>query len=489
LKTPFFIPSGSAPSLREITDASTRIRPLGITSANQHRTDTHMSHASSSYPFARRLCLAAIGSLLLAAPAMHAQDAIRPSLAGEAAAEARRQSIDKIPYNLQVGPIKFRFSATMGFEYNDNINLAEDAEHVFPGNVRIRTEPQEDFILRPQLNLKALRPITQLNTLRLDLGLGYSFYLDHSDYNTSGILLSPGSQLAFDIFVGDFRINIHDRFSLQQDPVAEIALSNVADYGRFENTAGVSVLWDLNQAVVTLGYDHYNYISMVDTFDYLDRNADILSGSVGFTPTSTMTIGVEGSFVDTRYDQMVLNDSRSFSGGLFLETQLSSNLRVRVAGGYQEIDFDQGGLVTDFSDLSDYYANLVISHRVNSVLTQNLSIGHENQLGVNSNYLTLNYIRHTTNWNILYHTLLSTELFYEDATESGGLFQGGTSIPGFNPFAAENAHRYGGAITVGYQLTPHVTLGLRYQYTQKDSDLPLRDYRQNRIAFDGTYSF
>ena len=99
---------------------------------------------------------------------------------------------------------------------------------------------------------------------------------------------SPGSQLAFDIFVGDFRINIHDRFSLEQDPVAEIALSNVADYGRFQNTAGVAVLWDLNQAVVTAGYDHYTFISTTDDFDYLDRNADIFSASIGFTPTSTM---------------------------------------------------------------------------------------------------------------------------------------------------------------------------------------------------------
>jgi opacity protein-like surface antigen len=186
---------------------------------------------------------------------------------------------------------------------------------------------------------------------------------------------------------------------------------------------------------------------------------------------------------------MVLNDSRAFSAGLFLETQVTSNLRVRIAGGYQQIDFDDNGSVTDAQDVDDYYANLVISHRVNSVLTQNLAIGHENQLGVNSNYLTLNYIRHTTNWNILYHTLLSTELFYEESTESGGMFTGGSAIPGFNPFAAEDAHRYGGALAVGYQLTPHVTLGLRYQYTQKDSNLPLRDYRQNRIGIDGTYSF
>ncbi len=454
-----------------------------------------MSHVTSSSPFARRLGLAVLVSLLCAAGISRAQDAIRPSLAGEQAAEARRQSIDKVPYNLEVGPIKFRFSATMGIEYNDNINLAEGGSAVFfspTGPIIITTTKQDDIILRPQVNLNALWPITQLNTLRLDIGMGYSFYMDHSNYNTSGVLLSPGSQLAFDIFVGDFRINIHDRFSLEQDPVGEVALSNVADYGRFQNTAGISVLWDLNAAVVTLGYDHYNYISTVSTFEYLDRDAEIFSGSIGFTPTSTVTVGVEGSFVDTNYDRNVLNDSRNYIAGVFLETQLTSYLKLRVAGGYQNIDFDNTGLVNDSHDANDYYANVLLSHRVNSVLTHNLSVGHETQLGVNSNYVKLNYARHTATWNIFYHTLLSTELFYEDAEDSGGLgvlFLPLPGVPNINPFVAEHVHRYGGALTLGYQLTPHVTLGLRYQYTQKDSDQPLRDYRQNRIAFDGTYSF
>ena len=102
---------------------------------------------------------------------VRAQDAIRPSLAGEAAAEARRQSIDKIPYNLQVGPIKFRFSATMGLEYNDNINLAEDGTFTFMSvtgaPITITTETQSDVIFRPQVNLNALWPITQLNTLQI----------------------------------------------------------------------------------------------------------------------------------------------------------------------------------------------------------------------------------------------------------------------------------------------------------------------------------
>jgi len=456
---------------------------------------SRQARLDSSAFFAGEVGLALLVLALFAVPMVRAQDAVRPSLAGEEAAEARRQSIDKIPYNLQLGPMKLRFNATLGFEYNDNINLSEDASALVPsptGPVLVTTRQQSDFIIRPQVNINALWPITQLNTLKLDLGVGYAFYTEHPSNNTNGALVSPGSQLAFDIFVGDFRINLHDRFSLEQDPVAEVTLSNVADYGRFQNSAGISVLWDLNAAVVTLGYDHYNFISTTSAFDYLDRNAEMVNGSIAFTPNSTMSVGLEAAFVDAYYDQNVLNDSITYSVGAFLETQITNYLKLRVAGGYQNINFDNTGLVNDPNNLSDYYANVLLSHRVNSVLTQNISAGHEAQLGVNSNYTSLNYVRHTANWNILYHTLLSTELFYEDANDSGG--SGPPFVPGpgallFNPFVAEQIHRYGGALTLGYQLTPHVTLGLRYQYTQKDSDQPLRDYRQNRVSFDGTYSF
>jgi Putative beta-barrel porin 2 len=394
---------------------------------------------------------------------LRAQDAVRPSLAGEQAADARHQDIEHIPYNLITGPIKYRVGVTLGLEYNDNINLSEN-------------NPESDLIIHPQVNINAIWPVTQINTLRLDIGLGYAFYLDHSDQNTNGILLAPGSQLAFDVFVGDFRINFHDRFSLQQDPIDELQVSNVVDYGRFENTTGVSLLWDLNKAVLTLGYDHYTYISTNSDFDYLNRNAEELVASAAFAVTNTTSVGLETSFVTTYYDQNVLNDSNTYTFGGFVETQLTNYMKLRVAAGYQTISFDNTGSVFDSMDVSDYYANVLIAHRLNAAITQTLAAGHENQLGVNSNYISLNYVRHTVTWNIIRDTLLSTELFYEDADDSGG-------------FINEHLHRYGGAVTVGYQLTPHVTLGLRYQYTQKDSNVPERDYAQNRVSFDATYSF
>src|ERR1700736_5654028 len=415
---------------------------------------------------------------LLAGVSSYAQDAVRPSLAGQDAYNARQEDVSRIPYNLLVGPVRLRVGATVGVEYNDNINYAE-------------VNTKDDVIVTPNLTLDMIWPVTQLNTLRLDLGIGYSFYLDHSDNNTDYILVAPKSQVAFDIFVGDFRINLHDRMQLQQDPIQEGALSNVTNYGRFENTAGVSILWDLNKLLLQAGYDHYNFIATNSTFDYLDRNAEMVGGSAAFIVNPTITVGAEGNAVFTRYDNNtngigILNDNKDYSVGGFVEAALTSNLKARVAGGYQWINFDQnfvtfffgpfGITFPDHKDLADYYVNGLIAHRINAQISQTLSAGHENQLGVNSNYITLNFIRHTVSWNILRNTLLTTEFFFEDAEESGGVIN-------------ESFQRIGGAVTLGYQLTPHVTVGVRYQGTSKDSDVFLRDYNQNRVSVDGTYSF
>jgi Putative beta-barrel porin 2 len=453
-----------------------------------------MSHRAASFhrdSFWKAILLLAMFQLVATA-GIYAQDAVRPSLAGQEAYDARQEDVSRIPYNLLLGPVRFRVGATVGVEYNDNINYAE-------------RNTQDDVIITPNVTLDAIWPVTQLNTLRLDLGIGYSFYLDHSSNDTDAILIAPKSQLAFDIFVGDFRINIHDKFQLQQDPVQEGALSNVTTYGRFENTAGVSVLWDLNKLLVEVGYDHYNFVATDSLFKYLDRNSEIVGGSVAFIVNPTITVGAEGNAVWSRYTNnntgvAVLNATDDYSVGGFVEASLTNNLKGRIAGGYQYMDFGNNfvifpfgpfGLVPfpDHKTLEDYYVNGLIAHRINAQLSQTLSAGHENQPGIQSNYITLNYVRHTLTWNLIRNVLLSTEFFYEDAQESGGPINGTLfSILTGQP-TGETFHRIGGAVTLGYQLTPHVTLGLRYQGTSKDSNAFLRDYNQNRISFDGTYSF
>src|SRR5437764_4026020 len=102
---------------RDISPAAS----FGITSANPSTGSLSMRSNSTIRRDAvspRKLGLSALILFCCAATFVSAQDAIRPSLAGEAASEARRQSIDRIPYNLMVGPFRFRVSATAGIEYN-----------------------------------------------------------------------------------------------------------------------------------------------------------------------------------------------------------------------------------------------------------------------------------------------------------------------------------------------------------------------------------
>ena len=123
-------------SLGDRQNSLCRYLMLGTTPANLNLIGRLMSSIQTSrFHLLKRIAFFLL-LLLFACPILRAQDAVRPSLAGEASAESRRQSIDKIPYNLLAGPIRFRFSATFGVEYNDNINLAE-------------VNKQDDFIIRP----------------------------------------------------------------------------------------------------------------------------------------------------------------------------------------------------------------------------------------------------------------------------------------------------------------------------------------------------
>src|SRR5258706_5102655 len=131
-----------------------------------------------------------------------AQEAVRMSIASAEAAEARRKAESSIGYyNLKVGPTGWRFGTGLAMEYNDNVeNLAKT--------------PEGDFIFRPQINAQMIWPLSEKNSINLSLGVGYSFYVDHTRLDR--LFATPGSELSFNLYVGDFWINLHDRFSITE---------------------------------------------------------------------------------------------------------------------------------------------------------------------------------------------------------------------------------------------------------------------------------
>ncbi|HEY5041016.1 MAG TPA: hypothetical protein VIK53_03360, partial [Verrucomicrobiae bacterium] len=140
-------------------------------------------------------------SLLVMAKNVSGQEALRISMAGDLAAESQHQATSSLGYyNLLLGPTAWRFSSGLNLEYDDNVRLQQNGE--------------SDLIFQPSLNTQMHWPLTLKNSLDVSLEVGYSEYLQHQDL--SQFFINPGSGFSFDVYVGDFKINLHDRITITE---------------------------------------------------------------------------------------------------------------------------------------------------------------------------------------------------------------------------------------------------------------------------------
>ena len=429
------------------------------------------------------LVLGAVGSTMASG-----QEEARPSL-------ARQKVIPPLPTdsNFKVGPILFRFAAALRTEFVDNVNLSNGT-----------TAPIEsDILLNPQLGIDAAWPVTKLNTLRFHTTLGFTKYLNHPNLGTNNVLISPDSELRFDIYVTDFKINLHDQFSLQEDPVGQGALSNVSKFGRFINTAGLGVLWDLNDVVLSTGFDHTSFTVTGSTTpaastsrntNALDRTTDQVSASALFDLNSAMSAGLESVASVNRYADAPQNDATRISVGPFLQLVLTRYTRIYLAAGYQGTFFDThtpdpvasptATAVTqpvsipqnDSASPNSYYANLTVTHRLNRYYQDRLSVGHDSQIGLFSQATETTFVNYSSNWQLNPVLALSTSLFYEDTVESGAQ----SSAP---------YQRFGLSLSIGYRVTKKLSASLMYQFIEKTSANETQNYRQNRVGLGISYQF
>ncbi|NJK92446.1 MAG: outer membrane beta-barrel protein [Blastochloris sp.] len=368
-------------------------------------------------------------------------------------------------YNVKAGPVQLKIVSGLRTTYNDNINLSE-------------FDRLDDIIFSPYTNLTAVWPVTDTNTLRVGLGISYNKYLNNSQADSNAPILSADSNTGadLDIVVGDFRFNIYDYISYEQDPIDNGALSNTLDFGRFINRAGVDGTWDLNDVELTLGIYQENYWSMTDQFDYLDRSTQGAKGRVAFQLGPETVVGVQANASLNDYDGNIQNDGTRFSVGPFIRSKITENISAGAGASFELGSFDRGGLNGDDRDLTSYSLNGDVSHRLNRHFTHDLSVTRSVDLGTFSNFEEIWEVRYNTRWNVMRHVMISTTSFVEFADESGG-------------FASDDYIRYGSGVSLGYAWTKKLTSTLSYNYTKKESQIFGRDYYQNTVSLDLRYNW
>lgn len=437
-----------------------------------HRSEESVGRGSSvvAPPPAHRppshALLGVTAAFCLVSGETRAQEALRNSLAGQAAAEARRHALENRPYNFKKGDFRLLTTPSFGLDWNDNVNLSGATSG-------------SDLVLRPSLQVGASYPLTAYNLLSVNLGIGYDHYLNNDDF--SGFRLSSGSEIAFDLFVKDFRIDFHNRFEYSLDAAGRSDVAGTGLFGGFNNTAGVTADWDLRDLVVTLGYDHQNFISSNDQFRSTDRASELLLSRAGLKLRPDLVAGVEGTVSLTAYEDDLLNDSVGYSGGLYADWRPSAAFRVAPRVGYSLYSFDQTSRYLPAADRDAWYVGLTLTHAPRETVSYSVSVGHELRLGAQSDMTEVTYFRPSVTWRIMKDLTLQTSVSYEHGQ------QGLASRT--QPQVNETYNWYGGGLSLGYPLMKRLQASLSYRITVRSSDVNTadRDYTQNLVGLMLTY--
>ena len=421
------------------------------------------------FKFGRWLWRLTLAAVLWAALAEEApgQESLRLSLAGDTAAKANHDAAASIGYyNLLVGRTAWRFSAGLSTEYNDNVHL-------------VRTNQLGDIIFRPNVNTQLHCPLTEKNSLDVSLSAGYSQYLQAKNLNQ--FYINPGSGLSFDIYVGDLAINLHDRITVTENTYDNpgSAASNNGNTATMQNSIGVSTLWDLNQAVVTAGYDHANYLSLGSNHSQPDAASENLSLSGGIRVRPEILVGVEAGGGLTSYDQTTSSSSiispnaTQWNAGVLCKAQISEYVSLRLDGGYTVL-IPQGSSSTNqtVSETAGYYFQFSLAHRVNRWLNYTLSAGRTTDFQFYGQPYSHYSAQWQLNWNLIRNYQTSTLLWWRQGTQVYA--------------KTSQFDQYGAGLQIGRPITKQLSGSLLYQHIISSGN---QAYTGNIVGLNLTYQF
>ncbi len=392
-------------------------------------------------------------------------------VAGEKAAQALKEAAqaEAQQYNIHYGPVSFQTGAGVLFGYTDNTFYTE-------------TDRKDDFLIIPEIDLAGFMQVSELNTLKLSVALGYEYYFKNTELNASAPQVRPGSELTFNVFVGDFHFQAHEKFSYMDTlfyntvPNQSGVIYNFTNVGRFtrwDNLAGAVADWDLDKAIFSVGYDHENFQSTTAQFDYLNRASELFTASASFLIGDKVKTGVESQAGLHNYEkETVLNDHWQARVGPFVEAQLPEKINFRAGGGYDTARYNTPAEASDFET---YYAYGQISHETRW-FTHSLVAGHEHTPGFNANNLEDTYVRYSISSPVVRYVRLEANGAAHFDKEFGGAF-------------SEDYTYYVAGCSIGYQIHKYWRTDLAYEFIQKDSNLPLRGYYRNRVTLGVKFTF
>jgi hypothetical protein len=396
--------------------------------------------------------------------------------------------------HLKIGYITFSAGAGLGLEFNDNILTSS-------------TNRKADLILDPNFYLMGIWPLSSLNMLSLRVGAGYEYYVFNPSLAPGFTFqITPGTELSLKAKIGDVSLLLYERPSLQQSPQDDPTAPSGILYEEFDNSVGISALWNLRDATVQTTYDHTNAIPLdsgasqnqaSNSFNLqnLRRTLDSLSSSTTFQFRQDFAAGFEGAISSIRYTSG-RDNGVAMHAGVFCEKQLTNYTALRISAGYQTLSFGSGAssgvsvpsAQGDNTNSSTPYGSIIIRNRINRYLRSSFSVGREADVSLISNSVTETYIREEATLKVSRGVDLRAHASYEYCEASDA------SIGDYSQLSF--------GLSTTYAITRKLSVSLGYEFINRlgsggrgtldssnNQSIGNEAYVQNRVILNFTYAF
>ncbi|MEM7145817.1 MAG: hypothetical protein AAF591_11840 [Verrucomicrobiota bacterium] len=368
---------------------------------------------------------------------------------------------------MRVGAVDIKVGALGGFDYTDNVFLTQDNK-------------RSDIMAKFAVTAGGEYQMSEINNINFYVSAGVGRYLLHKESNerltNNGVILnvSPDTYLGFDFNLGDLFLTISNRLFIRQNIDNSFILDRRDNYDTIINNLGISALWQVNSQVdVTAGYSFIKQWPLDSEFDFVENTTHQVLSAITYSPTGSWATGVEAGYYHVDYEENVNNSSDNITLGPFFSAPVSEYTQFRVAGGWQWGNFSNTGSNGDTSQLSSWFANILVENQLNAYLQQSFAVGRGSNVGVASNYTNQTWGRYglTTRLN---QTFLSAGVTLIKQSDSGGSF-------------SRDVDRFGIDASVTHPLGEMLTLYAGYYYGNNDSNFLTSQFVQHRFNIDLAY--
>ncbi len=315
-------------------------------------------------------------------------------------------------YNLKFGDTTLQFTSAVAMVYSDNALQSGAGFN------------SDDFTVTPSLGIEMDARLTDNNSIRINVGVGYRYSMNYSQLNS--LYIAPRSTIDYRIRIGDVLITLYDQLSTSADTYQRVDLRNRGtaagvDFSRISNQSGISTAYSLaRETSIIAGYSFGLDRGLNDAYSYYNSNSHNFNAALYQRLNTKLTVGLAASYNINEFleARSSLSNSTGWSAGPLVSYHPTDWINFSASVRYQSISYEKIGGISAASNPGSATFDVSAQQRLTRYLSHQLSAGRSFNNSLSSAQMESLSATYGMTWLVNRKVSLSGSIAWQDFKQS-----------------------------------------------------------------------